>query len=181
MIRHLVLLSGIPGSGKSRYVAERFGGVPHFCESVRGFITRAAGSPTVEIVSADALFVGEDGVYRHDPSRLGEAHNKCVASVTFWAVSSDDNPANHVIAPADVVVLDNTNTTAIELAPYVALAAAFGIPCSLVTVECDPETAFKRNAHGAPRETVLAMHAALQARVLPPYWDLVRETYVAGG
>lgn len=179
MTSRLVLLSGIPGSGKSRYVAERFG-VPCFYGSVRGF-TPAGSSPAVEVISADALFVGEDGVYRHDPSRLGEAHNKCVASAAFWAVSSDDDPANRVVAPADVLVVDNTNTTALELAPYVALAAAFGIPCSLVTVECDPETAFARNAHGAPRETVLAMHAALQARVLPPYWDLARETYVASG
>lgn len=174
MTRRLVLLSGIPGSGKSRYVAERFGGVPRFYGSVRGFIARAAGSPTVEVVSADALFVGEDGVYRHDPSRLGEAHNKCVASAALWA-------SEHCVCTTDVLVLDNTNTTALELAPYVALAAAFGIPCSLVTVECDPEVAFARNAHGMPREVVFAMHAALQARVLPPYWDLVRETYVASG
>lgn len=173
MARRLVLLSGIAGSGKSRYVAERFGGVPRFYGSVRGFIDHAAGTPNVEVVSADAFFVGADGVYRHDVSLLGKAHNACVASVALWAAASEDD------YPADVLVLDNTNTTAIELAPYVALAAAFGIPCSLVTVECDPEVAFARNAHGVPRETVLAMHAALQARALPPYWDLVRETYVA--
>lgn len=173
--RRLVLLSGVPGSGKSHYLAERFGGAPHFHGSVRGFIDHAIGTPNVEVVSADALFVGEDGVYRHDPSRLGEAHNRCVATVALWAASPEED------YPADVLVLDNTNTTALELAPYVALAAAFGIECELVTVGTPCHTASARNAHGVPDEVVRAMYENLQARVLPPYWEFVRETDVASG
>lgn len=59
--RRVVIMRGIPGSGKTAYVEKYLGGG-----------TR---------VSADDLFM-VDGEYRFDPNRVQEAHNQCWQS--FW-------------------------------------------------------------------------------------------------
>ena len=48
------------------------------------------------------------------------------------------------------VVVDNTNLTAAELVPYVALAQAFRVDCEIITIETDPAVAFGRQTHGVP-------------------------------
>lgn len=173
-MRRIVLLSGIPGAGKSFYLAERFGAAPVY----RGGSVVGHLPGGVLVASADALMLDQDGVYRHDPSKLGEAHNACVRALFFAINVALLTHSADASAAVEAFVIDNTNTTALELAPYVALAAAFAIPCELVTLECDPEVAAARNTHGAPREAVLAMHAALQARVLPAYWDFACVSFV---
>jgi predicted kinase len=52
------------------------------------------------------------------------------------------------------VVVDNTNTTNEEVAPYLLVAAAYGATARIVRVSCDPETAWKRNTHGVPYAVV---------------------------
>jgi hypothetical protein len=168
-MRRVVLMSGLPGSGKSRYVAERFGAPRFFPNNVRG-----CAPVSVEVLSVDAWFVGADGVYRFDPARLGEAHNACICSFAIWAVRPIEGGYF-----ANTVVVDNTATTVAELAPYVAIARAFEIPCELITLDCSPEEAIARNTHGVPAGTIHAMHAALRARVLPPYWSFAKEAIIA--
>ena len=48
------------------------------------------------------------------------------------------------------VVVDDTNTTALEIAPYVQLAQAFGAEPKIVRIVCDPAKALARNTHGVP-------------------------------
>ncbi len=132
----VIIMSGIPGSGKSTY-SKKLGGV---------------------VCSADHWFERE-GEYKFDPTKLGMAHGACLAKFT-----------RALMAGEDVIVVDNTNTSSLELAPYVALAQAFGASCELVTIQCDPDVAFARNVHGVPLETIRRMAAALSARTLPPFW-----------
>ena len=56
MENKLILLRGVPGSGKST-AAKLFGNVPHF--------------------EADMFFTQSDGSYKFDPSKLKDAHNWC--------------------------------------------------------------------------------------------------------
>ena len=56
-MKRLIIMRGLPGSGKSTYVKDHF--------------------PHAEICSADNFFVERDGVYRFDQSRIGEAHSNC--------------------------------------------------------------------------------------------------------
>jgi predicted kinase len=55
-MKQLILLRGLPGSGKST-VAKIFGDVPHF--------------------EADMFFTDEQGNYYFDAPRINEAHNWC--------------------------------------------------------------------------------------------------------
>lgn len=54
----LVLMRGIPGSGKSTYAAKHY--------------------PGALVLSTDRFFVRPDGSYRFDRTRLGEAHEACL-------------------------------------------------------------------------------------------------------
>lgn len=66
------------------------------------------------IVSADDYFV-RDGAYRFNPARLSSAHATCFAR--YLGALDDGHP---------LVIVDNTNTTAVEIAPYVLAAQAKG-------------------------------------------------------
>ena len=113
----------------------------------------------VDTVSADAHFM-VDGEYRFDPSQLSDAHAGCL--MAFLACLSNGRD----------VAVDNTNTTAIEVAPYYALALAFGADVEIVRLECDPAVAAKRTTHGVPEAAVHAMHRRLRAFEGAPWWTV---------
>ncbi len=110
------------------------------------------------VCSSDHWFT-KAGVYNFVPAEIGEAHGACLRKFVGLVIE----------AGCDIVV-DNTNTSVAEIAPYAALALAYGRKLQIVTVECDPEVAFARNVHGVTRETIAAMHKQLQERVLAPWW-----------
>lgn len=144
----VIIMSGVPGSGKST-----------FTKSLKG---------DVVICSADNYFLDENGVYNFNPSKLGEAHGSCLHRFTRNLITMRDR----TWAKDTTLVVDNTNTSALEMAPYVALAAAFEVECELVTVLCDPHKAHARNTHGVPLQGVLRMDAAIRSRELPPFWNI---------
>jgi predicted kinase len=116
-----------------------------------------SGAP---VCSADRL----TGLYPSpgviDASKLGEAHAFCLRDFNRLVLNA-----------APEIVVDNTNTTIAELAPYVALAQAYGYEVQIVTLWCDPGIAHARNGHGTPLSVVQAMHERLKAREMPPWWS----------
>lgn len=136
----VVVMSGIPGSGKSTLAAQLF------------------DAGTARFSADDFFMVG--GEYRFDPAKIGEAHNACLRGFVA-AIQSDVH---------STLVVDNTNLSIAEIAPYAALAQAFGAELEILTVRCDPAIAAARNVHGVPAERVAAMAAQLEARQLPPWW-----------
>jgi len=141
----VILMSGIPGSGKST-IAKSFKGAT--------------------IVSADHWFE-RTGVYQFNPAELGTAHGNCLRKFVATLINATD----HLDGYETVVVVDNTNTSVVELAPYVALAQAYGATIELINVKCDPEVAHKRNVHGVPLQGIKRMAEAIEARELPRFWD----------
>lgn len=115
--------------------------------------------PGAVVFSADAYFM-VDGEYRFDPARIGEAHNGCLRSFTETLQAAD----------VEVLVVDNTNLSVAEIAPYAALAQAYGAELLVLTVRCDVARAWTRNVHGVSAERVTAMAAVLASRELPPWW-----------
>ena len=111
------------------------------------------------VVSADHYFE-RDGEYRFEPSRLPDAHALCMRRFV-----------NALILGTSEIVVDNTNCTTVEIAPYAAVALAYGYEVQIVTVECEPHVAHARNIHGVPLATVLAMSERLDRRELMPWWD----------
>ncbi len=142
----VVIMRGIAGSGKSTYVKNTFG-----------------DNINVKVCSADH-FHTVNGVYKFDPKRAGAAHNACLASFLSCVSRNDDG--------YDYVIVDNTNTTAWEIAPYYRLAEIKGCDVKIVEVQVPVEVAIRRNVHHVPATTIKAMHSKMMQERLPPWWKV---------
>lgn len=122
-----------------------------------------------EIFSADDFFIHE-GEYRFEPLRLGEAHRACLKRFTQEVVSGSPK----------VLVVDNTNTTVDEIAPYVAISQAYGRSVELIWFHTDPVEGARRNLHGVPLEVCLKLSRRLEQLQIPSHWDLAPTLIVNG-
>jgi adenylate kinase family enzyme len=91
-MRELILLRGLPGSGKSTF-AKTLGGIH---------------------IEADQYFM-ENGEYKFDASKLKYAHQYCQSQTQAW-MSHDGTQVN-----ADKIVVSNTFTMEWEMIPYFCL------------------------------------------------------------
>lgn len=135
----VVILSGATGSGKSTYTRA-------LLEERQGQLEELP-----EVASADAFFRGGGGSYEFNPKMLGQAHGACFRT------------AIDAVRKQTGVVVDNTNTTNVEIAPYVSLAQAYDVPSLVVVFDVDPEQGAERNAHGVPVATVRRQVERLKA------------------
>ena len=131
----VIILRGIPGSGKS---------------------TESKKYPDAYIVSADHYFIGSDGIYRFDISKIAAAHGQCKGRFT-----------SALKAKKPLIIVDNTNTTAKEFKFYIDEARAYGYEVEIVRILCDPEVALKRGVHNVPKDTVIKMAGRLASSKLP--------------
>jgi predicted kinase len=148
----VIITSGIPGSGKSTLIKNEFSGA--------------------EVVSADSFFTDRNGNYNFDVTKLGEAHAACMRRFIHILSNRYDTD--------DVLVVDNTNTTSEEIAPYYSVAKAYGASVELITLVCDPELAAERNVHGVPLAGCRAMAHRIMQRRLPPFWDMKQREIESG-
>lgn len=155
MNNELIVLCGISGSGKSTLAQQLLSTL-----TLRGPTRRREGDEPARfvIVSADHYFLDDDGVYRFDGSKIGDAHAQCFRR------------AIDAVQRGHLVIVDNTSCSIAEIAPYMALAQAYNRPARIIKVQCDIETAVARNEHGVPRAAIERMAAALSSMVLPPWW-----------
>jgi predicted kinase len=148
---NVIILQGIPGSGKSSYVS--------YLKGVASDISRE-----VVVCSADHYFM-RDGEYKFNPAFLGEAHAACMRRF-IETVQQGGNVT---------VIVDNTNITEIEIAPYYAVARAFGsAKVEIVTFEVYPETGAARNVHGVPFSECCRMDNILQSFIQPSWWEVTK-------
>ena len=158
----VVIMSGVSGSGKSTYIVNNF---PDRLYPMWGQIPRADTNEQAVIVSADHYFQDPlvDSKYTFHASQLSLAHGKCFRKFILAMQSGAVN-----------VVVDNTNTTSEEIAPYILGAQAFGYEPEIITFMCESEDDVKvaagRNAHGVPFATVLRQYTNLRQRKLMPWW-----------
>ena len=146
-ILKVVIMRGLPGSGKTTYIKE--------------FSNRYQ----VNVCSADFYhMIG--GQYRFDPAKAGEAHARCLKNYL------------DLLASRGRIFVDNTNTMAWEIAPYYALALAYGADVEIVRLHCSLETACARNIHNVPVSTLVKMERGLLTECLPPHWT---ERIILGG
>lgn len=154
----VIVLSGISGSGKSTYAAR-------LCKAhlQRGW---PAG-----IVSADHFFESQNGNYVFDANRLNEAHATCfrgflatLAVATAGAIYGLATNEGYTL-----VIVDNTNLSAEEIAPYVLGAQAYRCEVEIHTLDCSVDTA-ARNTHGVSRKSLKRQQERLSTRRLMPSW-----------
>jgi len=112
------------------------------------------------VVSADDFFM-RSGRYEFDPSKLSLAHGQSFRRAIEAAQAGR------------AIIVDNTNTTISEIAPYMLLAQAYDRPARIITVQCEIEAGVSRTRHGVPRAGIERMHATLAAETkkMPPWWE----------
>ncbi|XP_039920097.1 NEDD4-binding protein 2 [Hirundo rustica] len=128
----LVLLRGVPGSGKS-YLARNL----------------LEDNPGGIILSTDDYFY-KHGQYHYDPDCLGEAHD--------WNRKRAKEAFERRISP---IIIDNTNIQAWEMKPYVALAQQFKYKVMFREPDTwwkfNPKELERRNIHGVSKEKIKRM------------------------
>ena len=143
---NVIIMSGVSGSGKST-VANTLG-----MESPGSF----------KVVSADNFFM-LNGEYVFRAGLIGHAHADCFREFVY---AMQDK--------VKTVIVDNTNTTEAEIAPYVLGAAAFDYACEihsiLVVGDVDLQKCVVRNAHKVPAGSIIAQQDRMLKRRLPRYW-----------
>lgn len=136
------ILSGAPGSGKSH--------LARYMEE----------NMDAETVSAD-YYMTENGEYKFDVSKLSDAHKNCFRD--FCELIDEDE--------VPVIVVDNTNIDAYEIAPYLMYAQIN--QCEVIIIELHGE--FK-NIHGVGEFKVEMMREKMKTRNLPFHMkSLVKE------
>lgn len=115
-----------------------------------GKSTWAKAQENVVICSADDYMVDADGNYSFNITRLKHCHAKCFEKALEHVALND-------------LIIDNTNTTLWEMAPYRLLAHAMDVPLRVKEFK----TQFK-NIHGVPEDRV----AAWKLEQIPEWWLL---------
>ncbi len=143
--RVMLIMRGLPGSGKSTVVKE---------------VLRVHDGAVV--CSADDYFVQEDGEYKFDQSLLKEAHN-----------ASQQKAVEACERGVRVVVVDNTNVLRWEMGSYFKTANIRGYRVVLAEPKTpwrmDPKELAERNSHNVPEETIRKRLGEFQV-VIPTYY-----------
>ena len=155
-MKKALLMQGVSGSGKSTFV--------------KGLVDnhrQGNHAASCVVCSADDYF-GED--YAFDPAKLGEVHAACLKKFV-----------GGVMAGVELVIVDNTNCSTIELAPYVSLAQAFGYEVEIVRIARDLSDALDRAGNGphhTPAKAVQGQWRALKNFDPPPWWPKARVVHL---
>lgn len=153
-IARVTIMAGIPGAGKSYAARLRFPDWPG------------------NILSTDDFWM-EDGEYKFDPKRITEAHgwNFQRFLVTLGACHSHRQQGRFQCPD---IIIDNTNTTIAEIAPYYAAAQSFGADVQVLAILCPWQVAAERQTHGLPGAKVYQMSLRLEEtlRSFPAWWSL---------
>ncbi|XP_077154368.1 NEDD4-binding protein 2-like 1 [Ranitomeya variabilis] len=139
--KHIYLLRGLPGSGKSSLARKL----------KRDF-------PSALVFSTDDYFITEDGSYIYDPDLLQDAH-KWNQKRARKAMSRGRTP----------IIIDNTNIMAWHMKPYAVMALENGY--QVIFLEPNTHWKFnvrelaRKNSHGVPSDKIQRMKTAYEHNV----------------
>lgn len=153
----IYILRGVPGCGKSTYAK----------------LVQEVSPRRTAVVSADSYFM-RDGDYRFDPTQLHLAHGECLRSYTEFVARSQG-------WGFETIIVDNTNLSVAEIAPYYALALAYGhrdVGIYNVNRRATADECQARNVHGVSLDTVrrMANTFADNHHRFEPWWVTVDVT-----
>jgi len=124
----LILLRGLPGSGKS---------------TLGNVILQLPNNNPQEVLSADDFFVNNEGEYIFDGTKLKEAHNYC-------QFRCSERMRQQIVR----IVVANTFTEDWEMKPYFDMAERYNYRVHTLIVENRHES---ENVHGVPDDKLQKM------------------------
>lgn len=162
-MKNCIIMRGVSGAGKNHWIQNLIFnledyGYYHIDIGLR--LEESADS--VAVVSADDYFVDSEGVYRFDANMLGAAHTVCMQN--FLRLVATNIP---------LVVVNNTNISAWEIAPYMSVAAVFDYKATIIELDVNPETCAQRNQHAVSAVQIGAMNESRRRETLPPMWKRI--------
>ena len=137
-MKNLILLRGLPGSGKST-TAKLLG---------------AGGAGTAHY-EADMFFM-VDGEYKFDVAKIKDAHRWCQNSVEHAMLM------NHTSGHNSTIIVSNTFTQEWEMEVYYNLAKEWGYRVTSLIVENRHDGV---NEHGVPQETLIKMRDRFEIKL----------------
>jgi hypothetical protein len=108
-----------------------------------------------------------DGRYDFKPERAREAHLKCFTDFI-----------NALEVGQPLVMVDNTNTDPVEIAPYYKMAEFYYYDVEIVWFKTPLEVCWHRQTHNVPIGTMCNMAANLR-KELPRFWNVREVPYAA--
>ena len=140
----LILVRGVPGSGKTTFARNNYPGV--VCD---------AGSPdknAAYMISADDFRIDECGNYAHDDVPAGIPHLECQMRVR-----------DAIAAGCPQVIVHNTFVKLWEINPYFKISQACKVPLEVIRMpKISAEEAFSRNTHNVPMNVIQRMIDEMQ-------------------
>jgi predicted ABC-type ATPase len=133
--KDLILVRGIPGSGKSTL----------------GEVILYTPNNPLKPLSADDYFMDKEGNYNFDPTKIREAHNDC-----------QQRCANLMMNSVVRVVVSNTFTQEWEMEPYFEMARRYGYRVHTVIVE---NRHGGSNVHGVPEDKLEIMKNRFEVKL----------------
>lgn len=153
MSNKVVIMRGLPGSGKSYYIDKTY----QIKTEERHYY----------YFSTDLFwYINDTATYQFDTKRIQEAHNwnyGCYLERLHSLIGYNktiDKP----------IIVDNTSISAWEIAPYLLAASAYGFEHEIITVWADLIVCIKRNVHNVPATVIMNMYQRLLTETLPPFW-----------
>ncbi len=128
-IGDLILLRGIPGSGKSTLG--------------EAILYSPSSTNTNNVLSADDFFIDENGNYNFNPEKIKEAHNQCQLKC-----------AERMKLQLSKIVVANTFTQDWEMTPYFDMAERYKYRIHTIIVENRHNG---KNIHGVPEDKLQIM------------------------
>lgn len=152
-MKKVIIMRGLPGSGKSTWVTRRI----------------IENKTSTCVVSADVYHYvqqppREDGTlvppkYEFKIENARVAHDGCLRDF-LQAIKEGWQE----------IIVDNTNTTAWEIATYYRLAEVSGYTPEIVWIQAPLERCIQRGIHSVPAMTVRNMRERMERESLPPWW-----------
>jgi predicted kinase len=127
-MRQLIIIRGVPGCGKSTFA-------------------KLIGSGDDSAYIEADMYFEQNGEYKFDISKLGNAHKWCQAKTEVW-MQRDYN-----------VCVSNTSTTQSELKPYFELAEKYGYQVHVLVKE---NYHGGKDIHNVPEENLIKMEKRLR-------------------
>jgi tRNA uridine 5-carbamoylmethylation protein Kti12 len=140
-VRELILVRGLPGSGKTR-LALLIASL-----SVNGHPI------SINAFATDDFFMVDDE-YRFDVTKLSDYHERNQKAVEHQMRNAIEDGAYYNLPVNDLIIVHNTFTRAWEMESYYELAGTYGYKVTSIVVENHHES---KSIHNVPDESLSRM------------------------